>query len=128
MQGKPGVSTVGKVDAKPVNQPSNQDVGKGHDAAWYRQQIESLQQKIPPLDDKILKLKAALSGKSVDSVRTWGGVRPDDWRDQLARLEKQKEDLLVFRRTLSRRKPALGPYDSCTGNLFAKVNCSAIIT
>jgi hypothetical protein len=95
LKGQPGVSTVGKAEAKPANQPANQGTGKGHDPAWYRRQIENLQQKVPPLHDKIQLLQAALSGKAVDSVRTWGGVRPDDWRDQLARLQKQKEDILA---------------------------------
>lgn len=95
LRGKPGVSTVGIADTKPANQGANQGTVKGHDLAWYHQQIQTLQQKIPPLDDKIQKLEAALSGKQVDSVRTWGAVRPDDWRDQLARLQKQKEDILA---------------------------------
>ena len=42
---------------------------------------------------KIRQLQDALDGKAVNSVRTYGGVRADDWRDQLSRLRKQRDDI-----------------------------------
>lgn len=60
---------------------------------WYRGEILKLQAKIPPLDEKIQQLQAGLDGKTVNSVRTYGATRADDWRDQLTRLRKQRDDL-----------------------------------
>jgi hypothetical protein len=65
----------------------------GRDAKWYRSEIQKLQAQIPPLDDKIAKLQDAIDGKQVDEVRHYTWSRPDDWRDQLARLEKQREEI-----------------------------------
>ena len=64
-----------------------------NDAKRYQNQILELQAKIPPLDDKIHQLQDALDGKTVNSVRTYGGVRADDWRDQLSRLQKKRNDI-----------------------------------
>lgn len=88
------ISTFGNANpkpAKPGDRPSA--TGKGKDAKWYRDQIDKLQAKIPPLDDKIHQLQAALNGETVDATRQYGGARPDDWRDQLERLQKQRDDI-----------------------------------
>jgi cytoskeletal protein RodZ len=66
---------------------------KGKDASWYRGQISKLQAQIPPLDEKISQLQAALNGQTVNSTRQYGGVRPDDWRDELSRFQKQRDDI-----------------------------------
>jgi hypothetical protein len=66
---------------------------KGKDASWYRAQISKLQSQIPPLDEKISQLQAALNGQTVNSVRQYGGVKPDDWRDELSRYQKQRDDI-----------------------------------
>lgn len=88
------ISTVGGANVKPSN-PSGKAVpaatAKGE--KWYQDQILKLQAKIPPLDNKIHQLQAALDGKTVNSVRTYGGVRADDWRDQLSRLQKEREGI-----------------------------------
>lgn len=88
------ISTFTGTNAKPAN-PRGQTAptAKARDAKWYRDQILKLQAKIPPLDDKIHQLQAALDGKTVNSVRTYGAVRADDWRDQLSRLQKQRNNI-----------------------------------
>ena len=66
---------------------------KAKEASWYRGQISKLQAQIPPLDEKISQLQAALSGQTVTSTRQYGGARPDDWRDELSRFQKQRDDI-----------------------------------
>lgn len=68
---------------------------KGKDARWYHDQIAKLQGQIASLDEKIAELRAALAGNTVNETRHYGGVRPDDWRVQLAQFEKKREDLLA---------------------------------
>lgn len=90
------ISTVGNAPSKPAkpgDKPS--PVSKSKNAAWYRDQIDKLQAKIPPLDDKIHDLQAALSGEQVTETRQYGGARPDDWHDQLDRLQKQRDDIVA---------------------------------
>lgn len=82
-----GSSKPGNAGQKP-DPPS-----RARDTNWYRNEILKLQAKLPPLDDKIDQLQAALDGKTVDSVRTYGATRADDWRDQLARLRKQRGEI-----------------------------------
>jgi hypothetical protein len=38
-------------------------------------------------------LQAGLNGATVNETRHYGGVKLDDWHDQLARLQKQREDI-----------------------------------
>lgn len=88
------ISTIGNSNAKsvkPADKPARP--AKGKDPKWYVDQIHALQAKIPPLDDKIEGLKAALNGDQVTTVRQYGWVRPDDWRDQLQRLQKERDDI-----------------------------------
>jgi hypothetical protein len=88
------ISTIGKPqppNANANNQPARNTTRAN--ATWYRDQLKTLRSKLPPLDEKIQQLQAALSGKTVDSVRQAWGVMPDDWRDQLARLQKQRADI-----------------------------------
>lgn len=88
------ISTIGKAqpaDTNAAEKPNRNATRQTVDR--YREQISKLRAKLPPLDDSIQQLQAALSGKTVDSVRQYYGVRPDDWRDQLARLQKQRDDI-----------------------------------
>jgi uncharacterized protein YukE len=62
-------------------------------AKQYQDQIAKLQAKLPPLDQQISVLQAGLNGATVNETRHYGGVKLDDWRDQLARLQKQREDI-----------------------------------
>lgn len=59
----------------------------------YQDQITKLQAKLPPLDEQISVLQAGLNGATINETRHYGGVKLDDWRDQLARLQKQREDI-----------------------------------
>ncbi len=52
-----------------------------------------MQEKLPPLDEQISQLQAALNGGSVNSTRHVGGAKIDDWHDELVRLQKQREDI-----------------------------------
>ena len=80
--------------AKPAgaaNKPKPNNNGKN--AGWYRGQITKLQNQIPPLDDKIAQLQAALNGQTTNAPRTYGWSKPDDWHEALARYQKQREDI-----------------------------------
>ncbi len=73
-----------------ANKPKPNNNGKN---AGYRAQITKLQAQIPPLDDKIAQLQAALNGQTTNTPRTYGWSKPDDWHDALARYQKQREDI-----------------------------------
>jgi len=73
-----------------ANKPKPNNNGKN---AGYRAQITKLQGQIPPLDDKIAQLQAALNGQTTNAPRTYGWSKPDDWHDALARYQKQREDI-----------------------------------
>jgi len=73
-----------------ANKPKSNNNGKN---AGYRAQITKLQNQIPPLDDKIAQLQAALNGQTTNAPRTYGWSKPDDWHDALARYQKQREDI-----------------------------------
>jgi len=77
--------------ANTANKPKPNNGGKN--AAWYRGQISKLQDQIPPLDEKIAQLQAALNGQQVNTPRPYGWSKPDDWRTQLAQYQKQREDI-----------------------------------
>lgn len=88
------ISTVGSAhpkSGKPADKTGLPAKGKG--AKWYTDQIQALEAKLPPLNDKIQQLQAALNGDQVNSTRQYGGVRADDWRDQLKRLQKERDDI-----------------------------------
>ena len=78
--------------AKNAAKPAN---SKGKSAQWYQGRIANLQNQLPPLDDQIAQLQAALSGQTVNSVRKWGGVKPDDWRVQLDGLQQKRDGILA---------------------------------
>lgn len=89
------ISTIGNNDpksTKTAGKPAATPPSKNREK-WYVDQIHTLQAKIPPLDDQIQRLQAALNGDQVNSTRVYGGVKPDDWRDQVQRLQKQRDDL-----------------------------------
>lgn len=86
------ISTVGGRTKPGTNaaRPANAHV---RNAQWYQGQITRLQAQLPPIEDKIGQLRAALSGQTVNTVRTWGGVKPDDWRVELANLQQKHDDI-----------------------------------
>ena len=86
------ISTIGK-PARPVKDGAKQTNSKAKGAAWYQGRITKLEAELPPIDDQIAQLQAALKGQTVNSVRQWGGVKPDDWRVELDNLQKKHDDI-----------------------------------
>ncbi len=81
-------------NSKPANTANKSKPNNGgKNAAWYRGQISKLQGQIPPLDEKIAQLQAALNGQLVNTPRPYGWSKPDDWHTQLAQYQKQREDI-----------------------------------
>ena len=66
------------------------------DAKWYHDQIEKLQNQLPPIERKIADLQAAIDGKptgdSQASTRPTG-VRGGTWQDDLARLQQKHDEI-----------------------------------
>jgi len=97
------ISTVGNAHSnasKPGSKPANSNAARNKTAQYYHDQIVKLQGQLPPLDEKISDLQAAIEGKPVNGARTFGGVRPDDWKDELQRLQKQHDDIVAKIATL----------------------------
>lgn len=78
-----------RTSAKPQNR----------DANWYRQQIENLQKKIPPIDAKIAELQKGMNGETVNdpttSSRPYGGVRAGSWQMQVNDLQAKRADIVA---------------------------------
>lgn len=87
----PAISTFSSKGNKPVNTKAVAAKPGTKNAAQFQAQIANLQAKLPPLDQQISELQAGLNGETVNSTRHYNGVKPDDWRDQLARLQKQRD-------------------------------------
>ncbi|HUA00833.1 MAG TPA: hypothetical protein VMB02_10925 [Candidatus Aquilonibacter sp.] len=85
------ISTASKPYVRPQRDAARPANPNGKNAGWYRTRITQLQAQLPPLDDKIAQLQAALSGQTVNEVRKWGGARPDDWRVELDGLQKKRD-------------------------------------
>lgn len=91
-----GQTATGAIKSNPASSPKNTPKStpvKGRDAKSYRTEIEALQAKIPPLDQQIHDLQAALSGEPVSSTPHYAWPRQDDWHSQLTRLEKERADI-----------------------------------
>jgi len=86
------ISTFKSPTAKPVKSGAKTANVDGK-TRWYQNQITRLQAQLPPIEDKMGQLQAALNGQTVNTVRTWGGVKPDDWRVELANLQKKHDDI-----------------------------------
>ncbi|MGD0427448.1 MAG: hypothetical protein ABSC10_12060 [Candidatus Acidiferrales bacterium] len=89
------ISTFSNKSNKPANNKPAGNANGNAAAKNYQTQITRLQEKLPPLDEQISQLQAALNGDTVNSVRHVGGAKIDDWRDELARLQKQREDIVA---------------------------------
>lgn len=86
---KPAGTAVKQPPSKAATSP------KAKDAKWYQDQIAKLQVQLPPIESQISDLQAALSGQSVDAVRKFGWLRPDDWNAQLAQLQQKRDGIFA---------------------------------
>lgn len=89
------ISTFSATNNKAANSKPAATAKSNKDAKQYQNQITRLQEKLPPLDEQITQLQAALNGDTVNSTRHVGGAKIDDWRDELVRAQKQREDIVA---------------------------------
>jgi hypothetical protein len=89
------ISTFSNAGNKPANGKPAANAKGSKDAKQYETQITRLQEKLPPLDEQISQLQAALNGDTVNSTRHVGGAKIDDWHDELVRLQKQREEIVT---------------------------------
>jgi hypothetical protein len=89
------ISTFSATNNKPGSAKPAANGKGGKDAKQYQNEIIRLQEKLPPLDEQITQLQAALNGDTVNSTRHVGGAKIDDWHDELVRAQKQREDIVA---------------------------------
>jgi uncharacterized protein YukE len=87
----PNFSGTNAKPAKTSEKPAAS--AKNKDAKRYQDQITALRAKLPELDDKISQLQGVLNGDTVQSTRTYGGNKIDDWHLELADLKNRREDI-----------------------------------
>jgi hypothetical protein len=91
LRGTSPISTVGTANAKPA--PGGKKVvATPNEINSYRNRILQLQAKLPDIDSKIADLQKVLSGTAVNTVRTTGGTKIDDWGEELKKLQQQRDD------------------------------------
>jgi hypothetical protein len=76
---------------------SQKPTSKGKDANWYRNQITKLQAKVPPLNDQITELQAAIEGKPTGNGKESArprGVKADSWQAEIDELQEQRDGIL----------------------------------
>jgi hypothetical protein len=67
-------------------------------ATWYHDQIAKLQAEVPPLNDQIAALQAAIDGKPTGDEKTSSrpyGVKIDSWTEQRDSLTKKRDGILA---------------------------------
>ena len=74
------ISTFSPPRPKPTKNGAKPSNPKSKDTQWYQNRIAGLEAKLPPIDDQIGELQAALSGQTVNDVRKFGA-------EQAGRLE-----------------------------------------
>lgn len=89
------ISTFSATNNKPANGKPPATAKANKEAKQYQDRILALQAKLPPLDEQIAQLQAALNGDTVNSTRHVGGAKIDDWRDELVRAQQQREDIVA---------------------------------
>jgi hypothetical protein len=89
------ISTFSGTNGKPGSAKPAGAAKGGKDTKQYQNEIIRLQVKLPPLDEQITQLQAALNGDTVNSTRHVGGAKIDDWHDELVRAQKQREDIVA---------------------------------
>ncbi|MGA7917362.1 MAG: hypothetical protein WCA00_19165 [Candidatus Acidiferrales bacterium] len=96
----PAISTFSGGAKKPANTKPAANKTYPKSPQQYQTKIANLQAKLPPLDQQIAELQAGLNGETVNSTRHYTGTKLDDWRDQLARLQKQRDGIAAQITTL----------------------------
>jgi hypothetical protein len=89
------ISTFSATNNEPANGKPAGTANGNKDAKQYQDQILKLREKLPPLDEQITQLQAALNGDTVNSTRHVGGAKIDDWHDELVRAQKQRDDIVA---------------------------------
>ena len=89
------ISTFSATNNKPANGKPAATAKGNKDAKQYQNEIKRLQEKLPPLDEQIAQLQAALNGNTVNTTRHVGGAKIDDWRDELVRAQNQRDDIVA---------------------------------
>ncbi|MFZ3217220.1 MAG: hypothetical protein WA192_14280 [Candidatus Acidiferrales bacterium] len=87
------ISTFSGPGGKTGNGKAASTAKGSKDGKAYQARIAQLQAKLPPLDEQIAQLQGALNGDTVNSTRHYSGAKIDDWRDELTRLQKQRDDI-----------------------------------
>jgi predicted nucleic acid-binding Zn-ribbon protein len=87
------ISTATKKNVKGAGSKPAAAAAKSKSAAPYREQINRLEAQIPPIDNQISDLQAALAGQTSNAPRKFIGVRPDDWQAELDQLQKKRGNI-----------------------------------
>ena len=87
------ISTFSATNNKPANGKLAATAKSNKDAKQYQNEITRLQEKLPPLDEQIAQLQAALNGDTVNSARHYSGTKIDDWHEELVHLQKERDDI-----------------------------------
>lgn len=88
------ISTFQPTAAKASKPGAKPPTASAEDVRRYHDQIAKLEAQVPPLDEQIAKLHAALNGETVNDTRHMG-VSIDDWRDQMTRLQQKRDDIIA---------------------------------
>jgi hypothetical protein len=98
LHGEP-ISTFAKPNAKPAKASAGMKPGAaGQNSQQLLNEIKKLQGQIPPLDSQIAQLQAAIEGQPTGDAKTSArpyGAKLDSWQEQLAELQKKRDDTLA---------------------------------
>jgi hypothetical protein len=89
-------SAISTVGASNRARPAHPTTPGRQDAKWYSDQITKLQAQLPAINDNIAKLEAGIDGKFTGDSQTSTrpkSVNAGDWRIELAKLQKQRDDI-----------------------------------
>ena len=92
------ISTFGSAKTKAPTSAAKPAKTGARNATWYHNQIAKLQAEVPPLNDQIAGLQAALDGKPTGDEKTSTrpyGVKIDSWTEQRDELSKKRDGVLA---------------------------------
>jgi hypothetical protein len=93
------ISTFARANTKPAKASAAMKPGAaGQNSRQLLNEIKTLQAQIPPLDSQIAQLQAAVEGQPTGDAKTSArpyGVKLDSWQEQLAELQKKRDDTLA---------------------------------